>query len=106
MRTQPLHAVTSTGVPAQTQAPHRGALGEHTWRPVGRTQGLSLLQRFLAHKKQTPRLGAPLGPRHSPTVGSEGFAVSYERGAPVHTSKGLTHCRAPPPAKSDRAILE
>ena len=34
-------------------------------------------------KKQPPPLGPPWGPRRSPTVGSWGSAVSYERGTPV-----------------------
>ena len=37
----------------------------------------------LAHKKTHPPLGLPQGPRHRPTVGSLGGAVSYERGNPV-----------------------
>jgi len=38
---------------------------------------------YLAHKQQHPPLGPTQGPRHSPTVGSYGSAVSYERGTPV-----------------------
>ena len=34
------------------------------------------VQGYLAHKKQPPPLGPPQGPRHSPTVGSQGGAVS------------------------------
>jgi len=41
------------------------------------------LQGYLAHKKTPNPLGPPEGPRHSPTVGSYGGAVSYERGTPV-----------------------
>ena len=41
------------------------------------------LQGDLAHKKQDTPLGPPQGPRHSPTVGSYGGDVSYERGSPV-----------------------
>ena len=41
------------------------------------------LQGYLAHKKPPPPLGPPQGPRHSPTVGSYGEAVSYGRGTPV-----------------------
>ena len=37
-------------------------------------------------------LGPPYGPRHGPTVGSYGGAVSYEQGTPV-----LAH--APPPSR-------
>ena len=32
----------------------------------------------------------PQGPRHSPTVGSQGGAVSYERGTPVVGSEKRT----------------
>jgi len=42
------------------------------------------LQGHLAHKKQPPPPGPPYGHRHSPTVGSQGGAVSYERDTPVH----------------------
>ena len=31
-----------------------------------------------------PPLGPPEGPKHSPTVGAKGGAVSYERGTPVN----------------------
>ena len=41
------------------------------------------LQGYLAHKKLRPPLGLPQGPRHSPTVGSYGGAISYERSTPV-----------------------
>jgi len=41
------------------------------------------VQGYLAHKKQPPPLGPPYVPRHSPSVGSQGGAVSYERGTPV-----------------------
>ena len=34
-------------------------------------------------KNSPPPLGLPYGPRHSPTAGSGGGAVFYERGAPV-----------------------
>ena len=33
-------------------------------------------QGFLAHKNPPPPLGPPYGPRHSPTIGSHGEAVS------------------------------
>ena len=36
-------------------------------------------------RKRTP-LGPPYVPRHSPSVGSWGVAVSYERGTPVFSS--------------------
>ena len=41
------------------------------------------VQGHLAHKKQPTPLGLPPGPRHRPTVGSYGGAVSYRRGTPV-----------------------
>ena len=44
------------------------------------------LQGYLARNKPPPPLGPPQGPRHSPTVGSEGDAVAYERGTPVQAS--------------------
>ena len=40
------------------------------------------VQEYLAHKKQSFHLGPRYGPRHSPTVGSYGVAVSYKRGTP------------------------
>ena len=45
-----------------------------TWRAV---------QGYLAHKKPPSPLGPPYEPKHGPTVGSYGVAVSYERGTPV-----------------------
>ena len=41
------------------------------------------MQGYLADKKQPPPLGPPWGPRHRPTAGSGGGALSQERGAPV-----------------------
>ena len=41
------------------------------------------VQGYLAHKKPPFPLGPPYEPRHGPTVGSYGVAVSYERGTPV-----------------------
>ena len=38
---------------------------------------------YLAHEKAPPSPGPPKGPKRSPTVGSWGVAVSYERGNPV-----------------------
>ena len=46
------------------------------------------VQGYLAHKKRYPPLGPPSGPRHSPTVGSWGSAVSHERGTPVAVAVG------------------
>ena len=46
------------------------------------------LQGYLAHKIPPPPPGPPYEPRHGPTVGSYGVAVSYERGTPV----GLNPC--------------
>ena len=48
--------------------------------------GILALQGYLDHKKQRPPLGPPQGPRHQPTVGSLGGAVSCERGTPVPDS--------------------
>ena len=39
-------------------------------------------------RNSPPPLGPPYGPRHRPTVGSWGGAVSYERGAPVNPNTG------------------
>jgi len=52
----------------------------------------------LAHKKQPPPPGSPSGPRHSPTVGSYGGAVSYERGTPVDGRRQARRVRAAPSA--------
>ena len=41
------------------------------------------IQGYLAHKKTPTPLGPPQDPMHSPTVGSCGGAVSYERGTTV-----------------------
>ena len=41
------------------------------------------LQGYLANKKTPTPLGPPLDPRHRPTVGSLGGAVSYDRGTPL-----------------------
>jgi hypothetical protein len=50
----------------------------------GHTQPLNLrAQGYLAHKKVRPLPGSPQGPRHSPTAGSYGGAVSHERGTPL-----------------------
>ena len=38
-------------------------------------------------KKQPSPLGPPEGPRHSPTVGSYGGTVSYERGDPCRGAR-------------------
>ena len=43
-------------------------------------------QGYLAHKKTPTPLGPPYDPRHRPTVGSHGGAVSYERGTPASLS--------------------
>jgi hypothetical protein len=50
---------------------------------VGRCYPHSRLQGYLAHKKRHSPLGPPQGPRHRPTVGSKGSAVSYARGTPA-----------------------
>ena len=41
------------------------------------------LHGFFAHKKPPHPLGPQWEPRHGPTVGSYGVAVSYKRGTPV-----------------------
>ena len=57
--------------------------GDETLRDTHR---LRVLQGYLAHKKTPSPLGPPQGPRHSPTVGSQGGAVSCERSTPpLHT---------------------
>ena len=57
------------------------------------------IQGYLAHKKTPTPLGPPYDPRHGPTVGSYGVAVSCERGTPVHQRIGPlspeTRARAP-----------
>ena len=61
------------------------------------TRGLAQsLQGYLAHKKAPTPLGPPWDPRPSPTAGSWGGAVSYERGTPVSQGPlcpkaGLSH---------------
>ena len=42
-----------------------------------------------AQKKQPSPLEPPQGPRHTPTVGSYGGLVSYERGTPVSPKQVL-----------------
>ena len=46
-------------------------------------EGPFVVQGYLAHKKPLPRLGPPNEPRHVPTVGSYGMAISHKRGTPV-----------------------
>ena len=41
------------------------------------------LQGYLAHDKTPTPLGPSYGPRHGPTIGSRGGAVSYGRGTPI-----------------------
>ena len=38
---------------------------------------------YLTYKKSPPPLGPPGEPRHGPTAGSYGVAVSYKHGTPV-----------------------
>ena len=50
-------------------------------------------QEYPTYKEPPPSLGLPWEPRHGPTVGSYGFALSYKRGTPVdypHESEGST----------------
>ena len=56
--------------------------GPNSGAPWEKSQG------YLAHKKQPPSLGPPQGPKHSPTAGSQGKAVSYERGTPLELGIG------------------
>ena len=42
-----------------------------------------LARRYLAHNEMPIAAGQPYDPKHSPTVGPQGGAVSYVRGAPV-----------------------
>ena len=53
------------------------------FRVQGSGFGVQGLQGYLADKKPPPPLGPPQEPRHGPTVGSYGVAVSYKRGTPV-----------------------
>ena len=64
---------SSSNVPIASHG--RGQLRDLTER--------NLPQGHLAHKKQPPLLGPPWGPKHSPTVGPQGDAVSHERDTPV-----------------------
>ena len=41
------------------------------------------LQEYLTHKNITPPPRTAIGPKHGPAVGSQGVALSYERGTPV-----------------------
>ena len=61
----------------ETSAQDRG--WEHTIVLVSEMKATYQKYRgYLAHEKQPPPLGAPSGPRHSPTVGTSEIAVSYE----------------------------
>ena len=44
------------------------------------------MQVYLAHKKDPPPTGPPYDPRYTPTAGSYGGAVSYERGTSVRAT--------------------
>ena len=63
------------------------------------------LQGNLAHKKQPTSLGPPQGPRHSPTVGSQVGAVSYERGTPVGYEPHVEQSDSVPSEGGERRIL-
>ena len=72
-----------------TEVPTSSIFGTgFVWPEDART----VLQAYLDHKKLLPPLGPPQGPRHSPTVGSWGGAVSYERDTPVTPPP---HCHTP-----------
>jgi len=45
------------------------------------------LQGSLSHKRKSPSPGPPQGLGHISAGGSDGGAVSYERGTPVHTTR-------------------
>ena len=60
------------------------------------------LQGYLAQKKQLPPLGPSQGHRHSPTLGSKGGVVSYERGTPCNPS---TPTQVPPSYVNSEAKL-
>jgi hypothetical protein len=74
-------------------------------------QGSSLcsqIQGYLAEKKTPRPLGPPQEPRHGPTEGSYGVAVSHKRGTPVlHHGRDVIaamsrtiRCLLIPPAKA------
>ena len=50
---------------------------------------------YLAHKKSCPPHRTSIGPRHSPTVGTWGGAVSYERGTPVEEGAARAAAQLP-----------
>ena len=52
------------------------------WGPQEAKEWSTYMDTSLKRKRHPP-LGPPYGPRHRPTVGSRGGAVSYERGTPV-----------------------
>ena len=55
---------------------------------VGSAQEFCVLRGYLTYKKTHPPLGPPYEPRHGPSVGSYGVAVSYKRGTPVGAAGG------------------
>jgi hypothetical protein len=67
---------------------------------VNATQGQGYLlevrvciQGYLAKKKQPPPLGPPQDPGYSPTEGSQGGGISYERGTPIRGGRADIHAR-------------
>jgi hypothetical protein len=62
-----------------------GAVSYERGTPVlqGTSRPSAAAQGYFAHKKQPPPVGPPYCPGHSPTAGSSGGVVSYERGTPV-----------------------
>ena len=64
----------------------------HGVKPPPRSvSGTTPKQGYLAHKKQQPPLGPPTGTRHRPNAGSQGEALSCERGTPVYAILVLGH---------------
>ena len=61
----------------------RGGGVEIALQQVGLCRFPGPLQGYLAHKKSPPAPGPPQDPRHRPTIGSKGGAISHERGASV-----------------------
>jgi len=70
---------------------------DSTYQELGPRRGAGCIQGYLAHKKTPTPLGPPQDPRHRPTVGSYGVAVSYTRGSPVTCAYWLFRERYPKP---------
>ena len=76
--------------------PYSRTMPRALWWPHGR--GLFLLSEVSLYRgtshiiNSSPPYGPPKGPRLSPTEGSWGGDVSYERGTPVIVSEGVHTC--------------